>query len=118
MNPGLLISLAALYSTGPVHDRFVLAAQCEPPGVREHRSGEKAARELPGYAWDPAASDKGEDHGVDALRYDPGLTHRQPTTCSVTGRHRTPETITQRTPGECLRRWCSADQSVRSWPGA
>lgn len=41
-----------------------------------HRSCAELIKEIPGYAWDPKASEKGEDapiklndHGVDALRY-------------------------------------------------
>ncbi|MEW2573639.1 PBSX family phage terminase large subunit [Streptomyces sp. NPDC047070] len=44
--------------------------------LRVHRSCEGLLAELPGYAWDPAAADKGEDrpikrddHSADALRY-------------------------------------------------
>lgn len=44
--------------------------------LRVHRSCTGLLDELPGYGWDPAASDKGEDrpikrddHSVDALRY-------------------------------------------------
>ncbi|WP_179280865.1 hypothetical protein [Streptomyces sp. 2R] len=44
--------------------------------MRIHRSCTGLLDELPGYAWDPAASDRGgyqpikrDDHGADALRY-------------------------------------------------
>lgn len=44
--------------------------------LRVHRSCTELIREIPGYAWDPKASERGEDapiklgdHGVDALRY-------------------------------------------------
>jgi hypothetical protein len=52
---------ASLFATG----RLLVSAQCP-----------ELIREIPGYAWDPEASEKGEDkpikvadHGVDALRY-------------------------------------------------
>ncbi|SFK22744.1 hypothetical protein SAMN05216275_12012 [Streptosporangium canum] len=52
---------ASLCATG----RLLVSAQCP-----------ELIREIPGYAWDPDASEKGEDkpikvadHGVDALRY-------------------------------------------------
>lgn len=44
--------------------------------MRIHRSCTGLLGELPGYAWGPAASDRGgyqpikrDDHGADALRY-------------------------------------------------
>ncbi|MEV4837775.1 terminase family protein [Nonomuraea sp. NPDC049486] len=44
--------------------------------LKVHASCRELIREIPGYAWDPDASEKGEDkplkvndHGVDALRY-------------------------------------------------
>lgn len=53
--------VASLFATG----RLLVSAQCK-----------ELIKEIPGYAWDPDASEKGEDkplkiadHGVDALRY-------------------------------------------------
>jgi PBSX family phage terminase large subunit len=53
--------VASLFATG----RLLVSAECR-----------ELIREIPGYSWDPDASEKGEDkplkvadHGVDALRY-------------------------------------------------